>query len=236
MAFCSGGTLEQRLQRNQIRTQEGQLVEIQKTEPLEKVELWLSELSNAAAWLEELGFCHTDLRLANLLLGDQDHLKVTDFDCMETIGSPALGSAPPWGRVLGPEAGSDCGTFGYNGARVEQFAIGSVLYSMTRGHEPYDSPEDSSGMLDGPDVVDLLQQMKFPSLGAGRLDNLIDRCWKGDYPLLKVLADETKLLLGANSLPRATPLTAEYCRKAREECEQLIKLGLLDWVEENFPN
>jgi len=43
---------------------------------------------------------------------------------MEEIGTPALGRAPPWARLLGFEAGSKAGSFGINGARVEQFAIG----------------------------------------------------------------------------------------------------------------
>ncbi|ESZ96916.1 protein kinase domain-containing protein [Sclerotinia borealis F-4128] len=233
MAFCSGGSLDQRLQEHQTRggkSQQFKILGINKCEPLHLVEQWAAELSSAVAWLESLGYCHTDIRPANLLFDEQDHIKLTDFDCWEEVGSPALGSAPPWARVLGPEAGSDCGSFGYNGARVEQFAIGSVLYMMTRGHEPYEdgtcAPEESSN------VVDLLQQMRFPSLGEGVLDNIIDRCWNGGYPLLKDLADETKLLSRAHNIPRAVALTEEYCKEIQEECQQLIESGLLEGIKE----
>ena len=56
--------------------------------------------------------------------------------------------------MLGTEAGDECGSFGDNGARYEQFAIGSVLYMITRGHELYD--DGSIAPEDAPVVVDLL--------------------------------------------------------------------------------
>ncbi|CZT45876.1 uncharacterized protein RSE6_06232 [Rhynchosporium secalis] len=89
----------------------------------------------------------------------KEHLKLTDFDSVRKLGTPAEGSAAPWARVLGTEAGDECGSFGDNGARYEQFAIGSVLYMLTRGYEPYD--DGSIAPEDAPVVVDLFQQMKF---------------------------------------------------------------------------
>lgn len=184
------------------------------------------ELSNAAAWLESLGYVHTDIRPPNLLLDSHDHLKLTDFDSVRDIGTLAEGGAAPWARVLGPEAGEECGSFGVNGARYEQFAIGSVLYTMTRGYEPYDD-----GTIDpenAPVVVDLLQRMEFPALGEEELDVIIEKCWKGEFHTLTDLAGETKLLSGAIGLPRATALDEKYSSQIRGECEQLIENGILD--------
>ncbi|KAL4769065.1 hypothetical protein BDW60DRAFT_219232 [Aspergillus nidulans var. acristatus] len=94
------------------------------------------ELCSAAAWLESLGCVDGDIRPRTLLLDAEDHLKPTDFDGVASIGEPYVGAAFPWARLLGPEAGSEDGTFGMRGARTEQFAIGSVIYTMTRGFEP----------------------------------------------------------------------------------------------------
>jgi hypothetical protein len=229
LAFYGGGTLEERLREHQIRDEGphgGSLIEVKKREPLALVERWIMELSSAAAWLESLGYVHTDIRPPNLLLDGQEHLKLTDFDCVQQLGTPAEGSAAPWARVLGTEAGDKCGSFGDNGARYEQFAIGSVLYMMTRGHEPYD--DGSIAPEDAPVVVDLFQQMKFPPLGEHKLDRVIKQCWKGEYGTLKDLADETDLLPGASSFPRATALDDGYCSKVRRECEQLVERGILD--------
>jgi len=38
------------------------------------------ELIDAIAWLEFLEYMHDDIRSSNLLLNDNDHLKVVDFD------------------------------------------------------------------------------------------------------------------------------------------------------------
>ncbi|XMA17232.1 hypothetical protein WAI453_010023 [Rhynchosporium graminicola] len=142
------------------------------------------------------------------------------------LGTPAEGSAAPWARVLSTEAGDECGSFGDNGARYEQFAIGSVLYMLTRGYEPYD--DGSIAPEDAPVVVDLFQQMKFPPLGEDKLDGVIQQCWKGEYETLKDLADETKLLSGASSFPRATAFDDDYCNKVRRECEDLVEPGIFD--------
>jgi len=177
MDFCNGGSLDQRLLKHQTRSEagfEGYIIRVNKKEPLEIVERWIMELSNASAWLESLGYVHTDIRPANLLLDRDDHLKLTDFDCVNKIGSPALGGAPPWCRLCGLEAGTESNTFGYNGPRVEQFAIGSVLYMMIRGYEPYDV-EGGFNSKDG-SIVKKLQLMDFPSLGEDPLDKIIDKC------------------------------------------------------------
>jgi len=63
LTFCAGGTLDKRLRSYQIRNQEphgGRLLQITNKEPLNLVERWIMELSNAAAWLESIGFVHTD--------------------------------------------------------------------------------------------------------------------------------------------------------------------------------
>jgi serine/threonine protein kinase len=230
LVFLSGGILEQRLQAHQIRDGtdcSSTVLQVSKKEPIHLVEQWIMELSDAAAWLESLGLAHGDIRPPNLLLDGEYHLKLADFDCVAEIGTPADGSAPPWARVLGPEAGCEDGTFGVYGARMEQFAIGSVLYYMTRGYEPYEDEDFGQGK--GPIVVDRLRYIVFPDLGEGCLDQIIKRCWKGEFALLKDLAEETKLLHGAVELPRASPLEMEYCLERRKECQSLLDLGLLAW-------
>lgn len=51
------------------------------------------------------------------------------------------GNAPPWARLY-PDPLTGCGHFGVNGPQTEQFAIGLLLHCMTRGHEPYELPND----------------------------------------------------------------------------------------------
>lgn len=235
LAFLSGGTLDQRLRANQIRENDkpySRLLQVTKKEPINVVERWVMELSNAVAWLETLRYVHTDLRPINLLLDDGDHLKLTDFDCVAEIGSEKKASAPPYARVLGPEAGLEQGTFGYNDARAEQFAIGSLIYLMTRGHEPYEEEEFGDG-VDGPSlIVSRFQRMEFPALGEGRLDRIIKRCWYGEFRQMRDIAEETKSLPGAIELPRAIAFDMGYILERRKECQSLVDAGI--FVDDYF--
>ncbi|CZT13963.1 uncharacterized protein RAG0_17648 [Rhynchosporium agropyri] len=98
LALCSGGNLFIRLQQHQVRYPDepsGRLVEVKATEPTDLIEQWIMELSSAVAWLESLGYAHTDIRPENLILDGKDHLKLTDFDTMEKIGTRASGCSPP---------------------------------------------------------------------------------------------------------------------------------------------
>lgn len=133
---------------------------------------------------------------------------------------------PPWARCLGPEAGDQCGKFGDSGARSESFAVGSVLYFITRGHEPYDDGE--FGPQVGSAQVSLLQFMLFPSLDNTPLDIIIQKCWYGEYNLLEDLAKDSKQFAGRSTRPRATALDPILYKHIQNECQQLVDAGFLE--------
>lgn len=221
LPFLSGGSLQDRLRGNQLR-QDDIFVRVVRTERMELIEQWTMEIAAGSAWVESLGYAHGDLRPANLLLDAEGHLRLTDFGCAERIGTPASGNGPPWARLLGSEAGDSKGTWGPNGPRLEQFAIGSIIYCMTRGRQPYEGEIE-----DGPTQVQMLQDMDFPELGHEQLDTIISNCWRGAFHSLQDLASATRLLKGALVKPPATSLSNEYCRIRKEECQDLIRQSLL---------
>ena len=95
--MTNGNSLEKRLHANQIRKSANpylKLLRVTKKEPTEAVERWIMELSNAAAWLEALGYAHTDIRPANLIFDDEDHLKLADFDTMAPAKSHVQSTFP----------------------------------------------------------------------------------------------------------------------------------------------
>ncbi|KAL9103188.1 MAG: hypothetical protein Q9163_001754 [Psora crenata] len=228
MPRYEGGSLEQRLSAQQVRSKPGicgQVVQVIKHEPITLVERWISELSDAVAWLEALGYVHGDLAPRNLVLDRDDHLKLVDFEHLAEIGTVSDGNQCPYARVLGPEAGSQKGSYGVYSARTEQFAIGSIAYLVTRGYEPYEN--ESFGPDHGPVVVERFQLRQFPALRDGNIDKIIRRCWWGEYVRVKELAQEAKLLIGARELPRATALDSRYCLARRNDCQRLVDQGLL---------
>lgn len=151
LAFMSGGSLDDRLKSHQIRNSPfGKVLHVNTLEPIELVQQWLRELCCAVVWLESLGYVHGDLRPSNFLLDGRSHLKLADFDCAEKVGEPSSGNGAPWARVLGEDAdeiGGQSGSFGINGPRTEQFAIGSNLYYMVYGFEPYEDRDDRGPVI-----------------------------------------------------------------------------------------
>jgi serine/threonine protein kinase len=215
LVLTRGGSLEARVKANQLRDQSG-VITVLRREPLDKVGLWAMEMTGASAWLETLGLVHGDLRPPNLLLDDKDHLKLADFDCVARIGSASKGNAPPWARLRGDEAGPLKGTWGENGAQTEQFSIGSILYTLTRGFQPYEDRDCDRA------IVDHLQNKNFPELTDHCLDAIILRCWLGAYNTIGTLAEETTHLEGTSAWPRAIALDGRTLDEARQKCLQLL--------------
>ena len=229
--LMSGGTLDQRLRERQTRDPVHNIViEVHTQQPLQLVWRWMAELTDAIAWLEKLGLAHGDLRPPNLLLDFEDHLKVADFDSTVTIGEAFEGVQPPWARVIGDEGAEDRGTFGYHGPRTEQFAIGSVIYTITRGFEPYENQwlgEDHSAM-----IVDLLQAKVFPTTDNSEIDGIVRKCWDGNYSSIRNLHTEVMLIDPSISTMMAQPIDADGHINAKQQCMQLVEEGLLKQIPE----
>ncbi|KID59195.1 uncharacterized protein G6M90_00g066410 [Metarhizium brunneum] len=208
-------SLDARLQRNQRRDlQKHVCLEVLRLEPTPKIEQWSAELSRALAWLESLGLVQGDLRPTNLLLDNDDHLKLADFNSSCKIGAENLGLAPPWSRVLGKESGKLLGTYGLYGAQSEKFAFGSILFNLTRGFEP---SEDK-----GAEAINLWHNMVFPELSGSLLDALTLRCWRGDFATLADLAKDVAVLEGAKRAATVTAIDDGYMNKMKRCCRKLL--------------
>lgn len=55
------------------------------------------------------------------------------------VGEDIIVLTEPFGRLLDKEDGRDVGSYGRASARTETFAIGSVYYTLLRGHELYET-------------------------------------------------------------------------------------------------
>ncbi len=227
LQYLSGGTLDQRLRQHQMRDHTNHRVTgVTCHEAQSLIWRWMAELAEAIAWLESLGYVHGDMRPPNILLDRTDHLKVIDFDNTVAVGSVSDGDPPPYARVFGDEGAEDRGTFGYHGPRTEQFAIGSVIYYMSRGYEPYDN--EWFGDDHGPEVVRLLQERQFPKVDEHDMDTIIRKCWYGEYESIRNLKSEVIRLGRYIEFSLATAMPNEEYQARRRECEELVKAGVLD--------
>ncbi|WEW60031.1 hypothetical protein PRK78_005514 [Emydomyces testavorans] len=234
-------SLEWRLQRNvEWDERHRQVLRVNKIEPLSLRKRWMNDLAQAVAFLETLNLAHGDIRPGNVLL-DRDRIKLGDFDCTGEFGSSFETCGPPYGRILGDEAGPERGQAGSLGPRTEQFALGSLYYLINYGFEPYDDQclgGDPTHKNHGPTVVDLLQNMKFPELnGDPEIDLIIKQCWHAFYERLADLAADVKRLYHADvkncgdgiaeSDPPALMPEREFLSR-RKICEEFVESGLLD--------
>ncbi|KAL4903674.1 hypothetical protein BDW74DRAFT_185999 [Aspergillus multicolor] len=189
LEYMRGKSLFSRIQNNHIYDRQTMVV----------TKEWMNDLAQAVAYLESLNLAHGDLRPENILL-DRDRLKLSDFDCTAKIGAEYEACMAPYGRILNSrdtDQGKP-GTFGFLGPRTEQFALGSLFYLINYGFEVYgDRCLTEDPYEHGPKVVDLLQNVEFPTLdGNPQLDDIINKCCHDKYVTVSELAAHTKLLCG----------------------------------------
>ena len=223
LPYFRGGTLEKRVWSHQIWDKTPyHVLGVNGHEPNHLIERWLSQLCEGVVWLESLGYVHGDLTPHNLVLDHEDNLKLIDFERMSEIGTLSDGDRAPWARLLGSDYLPGQGSYGLYGVGTEQFTIGSILYFMKRGHEPY-----ALDHIDGDDFTDRFRDRQFPDLDDSTVDRIIRRCWWTEYTSLKKLADEAAAHEGALNSPPASAVDSQVVRSRRAQCERLVEQGLL---------
>jgi serine/threonine protein kinase len=226
LEYIPGFSLSERLQRHQIRDPKStRVLSIQSLEPLSLRKTWMKALAEGIAWLESLGLAHGDLKPENVLVDKQDHVKIADFDCTNFIGLEFEACIPPYGRLLGSEAGSKEGTAGKLGARTEQFALGSLFYYINYGIEAYD--DQDFGEDHGPVIVERLQRMVFPKLDSNSvLDSIIDDCWHGRFQSVAAPSEAISQQCDLRNYSSQAMSPEEFAAR-RMCCLQLVEGGIL---------
>ncbi|KAL1844767.1 hypothetical protein VTK73DRAFT_1828 [Phialemonium thermophilum] len=225
------GDLASLLRQFQERDESGRrVVQVTRRPPWADCLRWIKQLGAAAAWLETLGLAHCDIRPGNMLLFASGDTKLADFDRALRVGDPLLSGTEPFARLLGREGGTDAGTYGRAGARSEQFAVGSVLYSLARGHDPFE--DEWWGYDHGPIRRDKLQRMEFPAVGDLACAEVIRGCWHGRH---RSMADLSAALARLDEEPWEVTCEADPTwKEARaRECEAVAASGLLgelSWI------
>jgi serine/threonine protein kinase len=227
LEYMPGFSLTERLQRHQIRDPKStRVLSIRSLEPLPLRKTWMKALAEGIAWLESLGLAHGDLKPENILLGKEDCVKIADFDCANFIGSEFEACIPPYGRLLGSEAGSKEGTAGKLGARTEQFALGSLFYYINYGIEVYD--DQDFGKDHGPVIVERLQRMMFPKLDSDAvLDSIIDDCWHDRFQSVAALSESISQQCDLRNYSSQAMSPEEFAAR-RACCLQLVEGGILN--------
>lgn len=143
MEYVNGGELFFHLSRERVFSEE-------------RTRFYGAEISLAIQYLHEMGIVYRDLKLENLLLDSQGHIKVTDFGlCKEEI-------------TYGATTRTFCGTPEYlapevledndYGRAVDWWGVGVVMYEMMCGRLPFYS-RDHEVLFE----LILVEEIKFPA-------------------------------------------------------------------------
>ena len=160
---------------------------------------WMQQLSDAVACIESLGYAHGDINPLNILLDDEDQLKLVDFDHARKIGDEIEVGYEPYVRFRNATTDSDGnyvegsgGNYGNAGPVTEQFALGSIFWYITRGAELYAD-------IEGPKMLSLLMRLKFPATDPqDPIDKIISDCWLGKFQSIKDLSNHIRKVAAFN--------------------------------------
>ena len=203
-----------------------QVLKVSHTLNSQGIHHWMRQLCLAAAGLERVGLVHGDIRPGNMLLDADWNLKLSDFDRGMMIGEDIAVLTEPFGRLLNNEDGGCPGTYGKAGARTETFAIGSVYYTLLRGHEPYET--ESWGRNRFVVLGEKFQKKEFPPLTNSTEDVIIRKCWSGEYQRVKELLAEFP---GDAQQLDPTSKDHEWLETRQRECKESIQSGLVDKLD-----
>ena len=103
---------------------------------LERVTNITNQLASALDYAHQEGLIHRDVKSSNIMLGSDDHVTLTDFGVVKSIGGTSLtqiGTMVGTLEYMSPEQAMGQEVDG----RSDLYAVGIVVYEMLTGHVPF---------------------------------------------------------------------------------------------------
>ncbi|KAI9841001.1 MAG: hypothetical protein M1837_001076 [Sclerophora amabilis] len=137
---------------------------------------WIRGIASGAAWLEEKGIVHGDVRPPNVLLDRNEDVKLCDFDCSVRLGDTLMANTARYTRTQAETAS----------AQSELFSIGSTIHNIVTKRVVYDEIDDEE------EIQRRFHSGEFPPTEDSSLTAIVQRCWTHSYDNVAQLAEETR--------------------------------------------
>lgn len=174
--------------------------------PLERAAILAAQLVDALVAMQRRGMLHCDIKPSNVLLGEDDLVKLTDFGLSrlpdgtftlpngrQLVGTPAFMAPEVAASESEPTPASDV------------FSLGATIYALLEGHSPYGEADKNRPMLQLASRGVIVEPRR-----AGRLTPLLTGMLARD-PEQRLAAGQVKNKLAAlgfgqkRTVPRAKP-------------------------------
>jgi len=135
--------------------------------PIQQREKWVQQAAESIAFVHSKGVIHCDIHPNNFLLDDKLDLRLCDFagSLFGELDGKAMESTPfflPREPLSTPNVKSDL------------FALGSVVYYIMAGREPYDGLSEN-------EITARFTRGEFPDVAGFGCGGIISGCWTGKY-------------------------------------------------------
>ncbi len=136
---------------------------------------WTIQICRAIESAHAMNVVHCDLKPANILLDDEQRIRVTDFGLARSLDQEMPGAAEIEGtaRFMAPEQVSR--HWGVIDRRTDVYGIGAVLLNLITGHAPFASGRNAEVLAQ---VVSHLPVTGLATIDTSVPDRLIEVCRK----------------------------------------------------------
>lgn len=123
--------------------------------PLDRVGRWMTQTCDAMAYVHRKGLIHCDLKPANILVDEQDNIRVVDFGQSRVFSeSGALGTL----FYMAPEQAvlTEAGSPARPDVRWDIFAFGATCFAVLTGRVPWDDAAAEQALSEAMSLEDRL--------------------------------------------------------------------------------
>ena len=155
---------------------------------------WIQQAAEGIAHIHRHNIIHCDISLYNILLDANLDVKIADFQ----------------GKLVGPDGEYliDCQTMSCTqwdmprpdpsiaSVNSDIFALGSSIYALMKGHEPFPELDSDLNDDDEAEVIRRYKEGEFPSLEPELAGETASKCWRQWYDSADEVVQEVLALEG----------------------------------------